>query len=135
MHVKFFSETHLELGMRGRLKFIESLLISNDLDIEIIHLHRDPRGVMHSIDKVRDFNQNFSDHCLNLIQDLTAYKSLYHKYPEKVIQMSYEKFCLSALKSTELLFDHAYGSSQLPAETLEYLSTHTEGKHEQFVMS
>lgn len=123
------SESHYRIIkiIRGRLDSLELLIQDNSIDVRIVHLHRDPRGFMRSISRFRNWNKNSTRLCSNLVSDLVAYQRLEAKYPNILMQISYEKFSRNPLESTKLLFEHVFGNGSLPVPTIEYLKKHTEG--------
>ncbi|XP_018006480.1 carbohydrate sulfotransferase 3 [Hyalella azteca] len=110
--------------IRSRIHHIVPLL--NSLPhIKVVHLYRDPRGFMNSINKFTNWNHNSSKYCENLNNDLLDFRILSEKHPQQMIQIAYENFSNDPTEGTKKLFNFVYGNATLEAPTLSYLESHT----------
>jgi len=119
------SNVRLVKTIRARLDVVSPLLEDKSMDLKIIHLYRDPRGFLSSIDRFQDFSHNITMYCSNVEHDLKAYFEFKSKFPDKIIQVSYEELASNVLEETKDLFQIVYNASELSSRTLSYLDSHT----------
>lgn len=115
--------------VRFRAALAEPLLSNLDLNIQIVLLIRDPRGIISSRNREEWCGtecRNTTGLCQDLVSDFKAARYLTKKYPTRFKIVRYEDLTLDVFKVVEqiLLF---YG---LPfhVDVIRYLDTHTNGK-------
>lgn len=114
--------------VRLRLRLIEEILEDKELNVKVILLIRDPRGVMQSRQH-RDFCQPAPDCwrpellCADMISDYVAAARLLPKYPDRLTVLRYEELALNPnITSYKLL--KFLGLSVTPSIE-EFLHSHT----------
>ncbi|VVC89574.1 unnamed protein product, partial [Leptidea sinapis] len=114
--------------VRVRLRLIKQLLEDKELNIKVMLLVRDPRGVMQSRQH-RNFCQPAPDCwepellCADMVSDYVAAGRLLQKYPDRLIVQRYEELALSPNATTHQLL-RFLGIS--PTSSVEdFLLTHT----------
>lgn len=120
------SQVRLVKVIRTRLSQVESLLSEESLNLKIIHLYRDPRGFMKSINKFKNWIKDPDYYCSGLSEDLRYSLSLQKRYPIKILQIPYEQISRNPTEYAELMFNFAFGSPTLPPETVQYIAAHTQ---------
>lgn len=128
---------------RLHLSFAEEILKDVTLNLRMLFLFRDPRGLINSrldvlalINKTRDNATKVLDKlqksesyysptviCKNLIQDLKAAKELIQKYPTRFTVVRYEDFAVHVFDKAPALFN----TMGLPFhnQVLEFIKEHT----------
>lgn len=125
------SQNRIVKLIRVHIRSIETLLNSDEYDLRIIHLYRDPRGFMNSISQFgNDWSKNQNKICSKLNDDFSSYDSLSVRFPQNFLQVNYEEFCKDVIRQTEKLFQFAYDSSRLPPQTFNYLLENTSKQKE-----
>lgn len=114
--------------VRIRLRLIKELLEDNELNVRVVLLIRDPRGVMQSRQH-RNFCQPAPDCwrpellCADMISDYVAAGRLLQEYPDKLMVLRYEELALNPNSTThQLLKFLRLGATQ---SVDEFLQTHT----------
>ncbi|XP_041973725.1 carbohydrate sulfotransferase 4-like [Aricia agestis] len=114
--------------VRVRLRLMKQLLEDKELNVKVILLIRDPRGVMQSRQH-RNFCQPSSDCwkpellCADMISDYVAAGRLLQKYPKRLMALRYEELALSPNSTTHKLMKFL-GLSVSPSIN-EFLVLHT----------
>ncbi|XP_075986951.1 carbohydrate sulfotransferase 4-like [Anticarsia gemmatalis] len=114
--------------VRLRLRLIQELLDNNELNVKVVLLIRDPRGVMQSRQH-RSFCQPAPDCwqpdllCADMISDYVAAGRLLPKYPDRLMVLRYEELALNPNVTTHriLKFLRLSGTQSLD----EFLQSHT----------
>ena len=109
--------------IRGRLENMEPFMHSTE-NYKVIHLYRDPRGVMNSIRNFK-WNHNVSLYCANIRDDIEAYDQLVKFYPDKVTQVVYDRFSEDPMQGAVDLFSFLSGNRPLPQSVVDYIVSHT----------
>ncbi|KAK8747518.1 hypothetical protein OTU49_016430 [Cherax quadricarinatus] len=114
--------------VRLRLKFLRPLLEDENLNVRIVFLVRDPRGVMNSrTDTVKWCTApDCSDPkalCTDMEDDLEAALQLQKDFPGKLYILRYEDMSLNPVNKTRELLD--YTGLDFDAKMEEFLDSHT----------
>ena len=111
-----------------RIKDTEELLKDTSLNLKVIVLVRDPRGVMKSRSKMSWCDQPICNKtswvCSDLNSDVENTWKLSKKYPNQIILIRYEDLCIQPYKTAEKLFKFL-GLPQKPQFIDTYLEEHT----------
>ena len=110
--------------IRTPLSYIYDILQDPELDVKVIHLIRDPRGSLLSLSRFR-WNRTIPTDCHKYFRDLNAFEFITKAFPNKIIQIKYESFCINPIETTEEIFKFAYDDPTLPPSTLRYINAHT----------
>lgn len=102
-----------------------------DLNLKIIHLLRDPRGIMNSRSKPAIASWCRTDitcyssrvFCAKLDSDLIESERLLQKYPNRYLPLRFEELCCDMYHETERIF-RFLGFGQVPKETTQFLHSH-----------
>ncbi|KAK8746971.1 hypothetical protein OTU49_016926 [Cherax quadricarinatus] len=113
--------------IRSRLPWLVNLLNNTSLNVKIIHLIRDPRGSLNSMQRL-NWNSKPSLRCGNLEDDMREYNKLLKKYPTKVKMINLEMFSVDPYSTTSDIHKFLYGSPGLEERTLQYLKEHTRAR-------
>ncbi|XP_073941739.1 carbohydrate sulfotransferase 4-like [Choristoneura fumiferana] len=114
--------------VRLRLNLIRDILEDNELNVKVVLLIRDPRGVMQSRQH-RDFCQPAPDCwqpellCADMISDYVAAGRLLQKFPDRLMALRYEELALDPNSTTHQLFKFLGLSMQ--SSVSEFLHSHT----------
>ncbi|XP_063590809.1 carbohydrate sulfotransferase 3-like [Penaeus indicus] len=120
--------------IRTRLAFLEPLMSDPEINFKVIFLTRDPRGSLNSIRKF-GWNRDPLTRCSHLDKDQVAYDELSELYPDKVMLVKHEDFCLDPMGKAEELMEFLYGHSTVPEELKTYLANHMTSKTQKGTMS
>ncbi|CAG5042121.1 unnamed protein product [Parnassius apollo] len=114
--------------VRVRLRLVQEILQDKELNVKVILLIRDPRGVMQSRQH-RNFCQPAPDCwkpellCADMISDYVAAGRLLQQYPDRLIVLRYEDLALNPNSTTHRLFKFlGLGVTQ---SVEEFLHSHT----------
>ncbi|CAL4181683.1 unnamed protein product, partial [Meganyctiphanes norvegica] len=124
---KLFPWSTMKL-VRLRLNLLEPVLQDASLNVKVIYLVRDPRGVMNSRSatvqwcKTADCNDP-ALLCQDMDSDLTAAIKLKNKYPQQIYILRYEDLALNPINKTHELLD--YLKFELDSNIEEFLKSHT----------
>ncbi|CAL4085695.1 unnamed protein product [Meganyctiphanes norvegica] len=114
--------------VRGSLADMSVALTDPEFNVKLIHLTRDPRGSLNSIPRSwGSGGDNPSVRCKEIDEDMETYSQIEPMYPGKVMNMSYERFCIDALGKTIEMYNFLYGKTDIPDKTKKYLETHMTG--------
>ncbi|XP_013183328.1 carbohydrate sulfotransferase 4 [Amyelois transitella] len=114
--------------VRVRLRLMQEILEDKELNVKVVLLIRDPRGVMQSRQH-RDFCQPAPDCwkpellCADMISDYVAAGRLLKQYPDKLMVLRYEELALNPVGTTQYLLKFL-GLGMTPSIE-RFLSTHT----------
>ncbi|XP_013144681.1 PREDICTED: carbohydrate sulfotransferase 4-like [Papilio polytes] len=114
--------------VRVRLRLVQEILQDKELNVKVILLIRDPRGVMQSRQH-RNFCQPAPDCwqpellCADMISDYVAAGRLLNQYPDRLMVLRYEDLALNPNTTTYKLFKFL-NLSVTPSVT-EFLRSHT----------
>ncbi|XP_053600670.1 carbohydrate sulfotransferase 4 [Plodia interpunctella] len=114
--------------VRVRLRLIQEILDEKELNVKVVLLIRDPRGVMQSRQH-RDFCQPAADCwqpellCADMISDYVAAGRLLKQYPDKLMVLRYEELALDPNKTTLNLLK--FLRMGMTSSVEKFLSTHT----------
>ncbi|XP_061714519.1 carbohydrate sulfotransferase 4-like [Cydia pomonella] len=114
--------------VRLRLRLVRDILEDHELNVKVVLLIRDPRGVMQSRQH-RGFCQPAPDCwqpellCADMISDYVAAGRLQQQYPNRLMVLRYEELALEPTTTTLRLFKFL-GLSLTPAVD-EFLHSHT----------
>ncbi|XP_066964644.1 uncharacterized protein [Macrobrachium rosenbergii] len=110
--------------VRARLSAIEDLLQGSSTQrIKVIHLTRDPRGSITSMQGLF-WNWKPSLKCGPLWEDMQEYDRLVQKYPESLINITHEELSLYPTKTMEKLNRFLTGRPDVSAGTHQYIKRH-----------
>ncbi|KAG0717381.1 Carbohydrate sulfotransferase 4 [Chionoecetes opilio] len=114
--------------VRLRLRFVRPLLEDTDLNVRVVYLVRDPRGVINSRTdtvkwcKTADCNDpQFL--CSDMDDDLTAAVELQKQFPDQFYFLRYEDMSLSPVNKTQELLSHL--GLDFDPHMEEFLASHT----------
>ncbi|XP_064111789.1 carbohydrate sulfotransferase 1-like [Macrobrachium nipponense] len=110
--------------IRTRLQWTKELLEDESLDMKVIHLVRDPRGSLTSMDEL-EWNVTTQDICHRIEDDLQQRAEMERLYPDRYHFIKYEDFCLDSFEKTQELFRFLKGKGTKPAQ-----GTKTRGKND-----
>ena len=110
------------------LRQVEIFINNPEIDLKIIHLVRDPRGVQNSRNHVRWCNRdcsNIKTHCYFLKNDLIYADSLKQTFPGRYFRVRYEDICDDPIKVTKSILKFL----QIPYtnHTERFVISHTNG--------
>ncbi|KAK7071935.1 hypothetical protein SK128_006125 [Halocaridina rubra] len=116
--------------IRIRMRWMKELLDDPYVDLKVIHLVRDPRATIISRRKTfgaKTLNAGYQ--CHGIEEDLRVTPQLMREYPDKVMGITYEDFCIDPIgKATEMWhFISDNKSSTLPTAWSKYIEGHTQG--------
>ena len=77
-------------------------LLRLDPEIKIIHMVRDPRGILTSTNDLRAMEYT----CKRLLTDILAFKLILNKYPGCCIQIRYEDLTVDPTATAKRMYDH-----------------------------
>ncbi|KAL7640879.1 UNVERIFIED_CONTAM: hypothetical protein RMT77_008016 [Armadillidium vulgare] len=116
------SDVLLIKNIRTPLRVVKQLLKLHS-GLKIIHLIRDPRGALNSIDKFK-WKVTEETRCKGLLEDLIIFEKLKQKFPERIVRVSYEVFSLQPTKETKKLFKFLFDLDGIPEKAMKNLKTH-----------
>ncbi|XP_068237471.1 carbohydrate sulfotransferase 1-like [Palaemon carinicauda] len=110
--------------VRARLSAIEDLLQrSSPPFVKVIHLTRDPRGSITSMQSLF-WNWKPSSKCEYLWEDMQVYDRLVQKYPESLINITHEELSLHPTRTMEKLNRFLHGTPDISIDTRRYIKRH-----------
>ncbi|XP_045615916.2 carbohydrate sulfotransferase 3-like isoform X1 [Procambarus clarkii] len=121
--------------IRARLSWMTNLLSDPLLNLKIIHLTRDPRGSLNSINRFKNWNKNPHDRCIGLQEDMNVYDKLHKQFPSKLIQIKYEDLSIHPHSIIGEILQFLYGDATLPDNMEDYISSHMSNQSVNNVMS
>lgn len=110
--------------VRVKLSWVEELLENSSFNIKVIHLMRDPRGSITSMQGLY-WDWKPSEKCGNLWQDMQDYDRLLQSYPFKLTNVTHEELSLDPIATIERINLFLYGHSDLSSDTKRYIKKHT----------
>ncbi|CAL4066161.1 unnamed protein product [Meganyctiphanes norvegica] len=118
--------------IRTRLAWSRELLEDPSLNLHLIHLVRDPRGTLYSMDNYVKWMKEEKDVCGPIKQDLSYKKNMEMIFPNRYLLVRYEDICINPWEKILEVFsflnrntDHiARESNQLPRGIVKYLNQH-----------
>ncbi|XP_014670326.1 PREDICTED: carbohydrate sulfotransferase 4-like [Priapulus caudatus] len=122
--------------IRANISDLEPLLEHPILDVKIIHLIRDPRGMFRSwwpnLSKnvsasVERLRANVKIHCADQLKNLVQGNSLRLRAPSSYRRVRYEDLAAAPVESAKQLYDFV-GLPELPSNVYEWLDVNTHGK-------
>nr|XP_021187480.2 carbohydrate sulfotransferase 4 [Helicoverpa armigera] len=128
--------------VRLRLRLVEEIIKDKDLNVKVILLTRDPRGLMQSR-RQRHFCELSSDCwepslvCADMISDYVAAKSILQKYPDRLLVIRFEELVLEQNTTLERILNFLDIDARKAFN--DFLQTHTNvevaGVHSTFKVS
>ncbi|CAL4155410.1 unnamed protein product, partial [Meganyctiphanes norvegica] len=109
--------------VRGSLEDVGYVLSDSKHEVKVIHLTRDPRGALRSIASA-GWNSNPERRCKEVNEDMEISALLSEKYPGKVMNISYERFCIDSESYTKKIYRFLYGNDHLPKRTVKFMTDH-----------
>ncbi|KAL7640878.1 UNVERIFIED_CONTAM: hypothetical protein RMT77_008015 [Armadillidium vulgare] len=109
-------------NIRTRLKIVRDVLRTNK-DLKIIHLIRDPRGSLWSIKRFK-WGVSEESRCKDFADDLKAFNGLKKRFPQRIINVSYELFSKEPLRETKRIFKFLFNLNDIPEVTANFLKEH-----------
>lgn len=114
--------------VRLRLRLLRPVLEDDKLNMRVVFLVRDPRGVMNSrLDTVKWCNTDDCNDpallCSDMEDDLTVALQLQKEFPRKLFILRYEDMSLNPLVKTQKLLD--YLGLDFDPKMEEFLASHT----------
>ncbi|XP_042218868.1 carbohydrate sulfotransferase 1-like isoform X2 [Homarus americanus] len=102
--------------IRCRLQWISELLQDTELDLKVIHLVRDPRGILLSVHN--SYGGDVSTHvCSSLFQDLQQQQYMKEKFPNSYFFVRYEDLCQDPYGKTSEIFRFLKGEGNVSSST------------------
>ena len=105
-------------------------LLRLDPSIKVIHVVRDPRGIMASRYSIHRWSKTrFSDYsyslCRTMLNDVKVMDTIGQQLPSSVLRIPYEKAATLPYVTTQEIYDHL-GLGSIPSEVTNWLrgSTH-----------
>ncbi|XP_045185357.1 carbohydrate sulfotransferase 1-like [Mercenaria mercenaria] len=83
------------------------ILLQSHANMKVIHLVRDPRGIMSSSVFIRSTSQDVHKHCYNLLDDLKHSKKILLQYPERLLIVNYENLADYPIRTAREMFQFA----------------------------
>ncbi|CAL4217383.1 unnamed protein product, partial [Meganyctiphanes norvegica] len=122
------SSTRIVKVIRARLLWLKELLSSEDMNVKVIHIVRDPRGSMQSISTlygtVGPWNQRPSTRCEALISDIHTRVELQETYPNKIMEVLLFNWCLKHPETMKFVIKYDFGRPSLMPKKLQFILTH-----------
>ncbi|CAL4155407.1 unnamed protein product, partial [Meganyctiphanes norvegica] len=118
--------------VRGSLEDVGYVLSDSENEVKVIHLTRDPRGALRSIASA-GWDSNPERRCKEVNQDMETSALLAEKYPGKVMNISYERFCIDSESYTKKIYHFLYGKVPLPERTVNFMNDHMHIEKKGFV--
>jgi hypothetical protein len=110
------------------VKYVEELIQEPDLNLKVIVLVRDPRGVMKSRSAMPWCDQptcsDIHSVCKNLDSDASAALSIGDKYPKRLLLIRYEDLSINPYDTVEKIIEFL-DIPPRPEYIDKYLATHT----------
>ena len=116
--------------VRGEMRDVEPLMRMSR-NFRVVHLIRDPRGVINSRRRInffraigvkgRDMTPESSYYCADVIRDIKLGQQLEAKYPGRIIQIIYDDFVTNAHETIRNLYE--FLDRKLPAEVVSFANT------------
>ena len=116
--------------VRGEMRDVDALMRMSR-NFRLVHLIRDPRGVINSrrrIDFFRGVNVTRNNlapeatyYCDDVIRDVRLRRRLETRYPGRVLQVIYDEFVTNAHEGVRKIYD--FLERPLPAEVVAYANT------------
>ena len=102
-------------------------------DLKVIHVVRDPRGVIQSRLSARPRSKRaFIDEvkrtCFQLVQDIHGYRAIERKYPDRIFQLRFEDFAIHPLDYAARVY--SYVGLDIPEQIQNWLISNTQAKEE-----
>ncbi|XP_068212719.1 carbohydrate sulfotransferase 3-like [Palaemon carinicauda] len=120
------SKIRIVKSVRARMHSFARVMLDRKVNFKLIHLTKDPRGVMESIRHFPKWNQDPTKRCKGLEQDLDTYEVFSDRYPSKVLRVSYEMLCLQPSKEISKILGFIFETPPfVPASVEEYINSHT----------
>ncbi|XP_014672891.1 PREDICTED: carbohydrate sulfotransferase 4-like [Priapulus caudatus] len=122
--------------IRANISDLEPLLEHPILDVKILHLIRDPRGMFRSwwpslsnnvSAAVEILRANVKIHCADQLKNLVQGNSLRLRAPSSYRRVRYEDLAAAPVESAKQLYDFV-GLPELPPSVYEWLDVNTQGK-------
>lgn len=108
-------------AIRLDLTFVRELLRTSSLNIKVIHLVRDPRGMLLSR-KVTQKRPLTAEHalktCVRLFNNVREFRLLQQEFPGTGLQVRYEDLVTKPLDIAKLIYKHSAIDSKLAKEYL-----------------
>lgn len=109
--------------IRTRLAFLEPMMQDPEINFKVIYLTRDPRGSLNSIRKY-GWNRDPLLRCGHLEKDQLASAQLTQLYPDRVMHLKHEDFCLDPMGKAAAIMSFLFGNPTLPAALRSFLVDH-----------
>ncbi|XP_063590891.1 carbohydrate sulfotransferase 3-like [Penaeus indicus] len=109
--------------IRTRLAFLEPMMTDPRINFKVIYLTRDPRGSLNSIRKY-GWNRDPLLRCSHLEADQLAAAKLTQLYPDKVMHLKHEDFCLDPMGRAAAILAFLRGDPTLPRALRAFLVEH-----------
>ncbi|XP_042864242.1 carbohydrate sulfotransferase 5-like [Penaeus japonicus] len=109
--------------IRTRLAYLEPMMQDPLINFKVIYLTRDPRGSLNSIRKYH-WKKDPLLHCSHLENDQLACARLSKKYPDRVMHLKHEDFCLDPMGKASQIMTFLYGDPTLPDTLKTFLVNH-----------
>uniref|UniRef100_A0A0P4W6U7 Uncharacterized protein n=1 Tax=Scylla olivacea TaxID=85551 RepID=A0A0P4W6U7_SCYOL len=109
--------------VRARLAWLHNMLEDSLINLKVLHLTRDPRASLRSI-ATFGWDSNPNSRCAELENDLLTYERMRQAFPDKVLQVRYERLCLHPTEVTRDMFRFLLDNATLPAAVTAYVQQH-----------
>ncbi|CAL4128417.1 unnamed protein product, partial [Meganyctiphanes norvegica] len=116
--------------IRMRIRWLEPLLtINTEVNVKILHLVRDPRGSLYSMDKNKLKGLDPEYYCPRIEDDIIYGRVMRDNYPHQFMSITYEDFCLDPYGKASEIWKFINGTeSVLPSQWKSYLDKHTQSQ-------
>ena len=124
------SNFHVVKLVRGEMRDVDALMRMSR-NFRLVHLVRDPRGVISSRKRINFFRSmsvkasnmvpEASYYCEDVIRDINMRRKLEAKYPGRILQVVYENFMTNAHDTIRNLYE--FLDRPLPAEVVSFANT------------
>ncbi|KAK8378651.1 hypothetical protein O3P69_009384 [Scylla paramamosain] len=109
--------------VRARLAWLHNMLEDSLINLKVLQLTRDPRASLRSI-ATFGWDSNPPSRCAELEDDLLTYERMRQAFPDKVLQVHYERLCLHPTEVTKDMFRFLLDNATLPAAVTAYVQQH-----------
>ena len=122
------SDLRVVKTVRPRLGKIIPLLKHEQTNLKIVHLYRDPRAVLYSVNRFSGLSHNITKYCSDIEQDLKSYVDLKKIFPNNIVRVSYDRFASNPSNESKILFDFVFSGPELSGSVLSSLKSHSHRK-------
>ncbi|KAK7072016.1 hypothetical protein SK128_009002 [Halocaridina rubra] len=111
--------------IRSPLMSVEKLLNRQDLNLRILHLQRDPRAALSSINKI-GWKARPQKICTQMLANTLAFEAFVQKHPSKLHKVRYEDLCQYPRDTVSKIYSFLWNNSTIPEPVVNYIASHME---------